>query len=109
MTQNQKELREDILTELSHTQKDDRSRVLLGAALFQLNNAKESQEMQALESFFREEYYDSQENSYYEEVLLGKYGLSAELLAAILWEAGIEIITNTLLKDHDLQWLLSKE
>lgn len=109
ITKNQQELREDIQTELLQAHQDDWSRVLLGAALYQLNDAKNSQEMQALESFFREEYYDSQEEHYYEEVLLGKYGLSAELIAAILWEAGIKIITNTLLKDHDLQWLLSKE
>ncbi len=95
-----------VYEELTTTSDSDRSRILLGAALYLLDSSPTSFGMQYLKKYFLTEYWDIENNNYYSTVLLGKYGLSAEILAEILWISGVKIVSSTSLDSLELNWLL---
>ena len=84
----------DIFKDLTTACQSDRSRILLGAALFLLDSSPNSLEMTYLKKYFLTEYWDTEANSYQSTILHSKYGSSAKILAVILWNAGIQIVTK---------------
>ncbi len=97
-----------ICSELKQASYDDRSRILLGSALYLLDPSPSSVNMQFLRKYFLSEYFDLETNNYYSDILLGKFGSSAEIFGAILWQAGIKITTSSLLSDLELLWLITR-
>ncbi|MGC9778980.1 MAG: hypothetical protein HZR80_07035 [Candidatus Heimdallarchaeota archaeon] len=99
----------NVFKELTTAFESDRSRILLGAALFLLDSSPTSPVMDYLKKYFLTEYWDTEENSYQSTILHSKYGSSAKILAVILWFAGIQIVTNSLFDSLELHWLIGQQ
>ena len=97
-----------LIAELTLAMEDDRSRILLGAALYLHDASPTSQGMQFLAHYFTTNYYDISLNNFSSSVLLGPYGSSAEFFAALLWSIGLDLVKINSVSDLRLTWLLQR-
>jgi len=98
---------EQIKKELQKA-KNDGSRILLAAALYQLNSSPTSQEMRFLAEYYTTHYYDEVRDELIVDITCD-FGLSAAVLGFILWEVGYKFFAmDDDLAAYDLDWLTEK-
>ncbi|MBD3190451.1 MAG: hypothetical protein GF308_07395 [Candidatus Heimdallarchaeota archaeon] len=102
-----KELTEKIQQELSQAPSDS-ARVMLAAALYLIDNTRNSPEMQFLKDYYLTHYYDLEKDQLKVD-LTGEYEESTQIIGLILWKAGIELFALGSLEAYDLTWLIEKD
>lgn len=102
-----KELTEKIQQELSQATSEN-ARVMLAAALYIIDNTRNSPEMLFLKDYYLTHYYDLEKEQSKVD-LKGEYGESAQIIGLILWKAGIELFALGSLEAYDLTWLIEKD